>query len=289
MNENFDTDARRLNVMLIIELLLEFGFGIIVGGLLYGFKVSEDLASIFSAMVATILATYYIVRKYQKKLALKISYKISDDFSISSYIKYAIMALGAGWFASLLMSLLMENLSSIIILDTPDFTAHYDLLTNITLIIYTIIVAPITEELLFRGIMLNKLKQYNKIYAIIIVSMVFGLLHGNLPQTIPTFIISIFLCLITLKSGSILPAISIHMINNGVAQITNINNDVFNLISDIIIIVVIVVAVILMIKEFKNRGKYNLEYRIKDYFNNWAGILILIFAIISLLGSIVIV
>lgn len=289
MNENFDTDARRLNVMLIIELLLEFGFGIIVGGLLYGFKVSEDLASIFSAMVATILATYYIVRKYQKKLALKISYKISDDFSISSYIKYAIMALGAGWFASLLMSLLMENLSSIIILDTPDFTAHYDLLTNITLIIYTIIVAPITEELLFRGIMLNKLKQYNKIYAIIIVSMVFGLLHGNLPQTIPTFIISIFLCLITLKSGSILPAVSIHMINNGVAQITNINNDVFNLISDIIIIVVIVVAVILMIKEFKNRGKYNLEYRIKDYFNNWAGILILIFAIISLLGSIVIV
>lgn len=289
MNENFDTDARRLNVMLIIELLLEFGFGIIVGGLLYGFKVSEDLASIFSAMVATFFATYYIVRKYQKKLALKISYKISDDFSISSYIKYAIMALGAGWFASLLMSLLMENLSSIIILDTPDFTAHYDLLTNITLIIYTIIVAPITEELLFRGIMLNKLKQYNKIYAIIIVSMVFGLLHGNLPQTIPTFIISIFLCLITLKSGSILPAISIHMINNGVAQITNINNDVFNLISDIIIIVVIVVAVILMIKEFKNRGKYNLEYRIKDYFNNWAGILILIFAIISLLGSIVIV
>lgn len=289
MNENFDTDARRLNVMLIIELLLEFGFGIIVGGLLYGFKVSEDLASIFSAMVATFFATYYIVRKYQKKLALKISYKISDDFSISSYIKYAIMALGAGWFASLLMSLLMENLSSIIILDTPDFTAHYDLLTNITLIIYTIIVAPITEELLFRGIMLNKLKQYNKIYAIIIVSMVFGLLHGNLPQTIPTFIISIFLCLITLKSGSILPAVSIHMINNGVAQITNINNDVFNLISDIIIIVVIVVAVILMIKEFKNRGKYNLEYRIKDYFNNWAGILILIFAIISLLGSIVIV
>ena len=81
-----------------------------------------------------------------------------------------------------------------------------------------VVVAPFVEEIFFRGYLYSQLKKYIPTWvAIIIVSVLFGAAHGQLNIGIMTFIMSIFLCLLRDLTGSLWPAIIMHMIRNGIA------------------------------------------------------------------------
>ena len=275
--------------MLLFYIFLESVAMLIIEPVLIALKFGEDLIFFLAPAITTCFVTYYLVKRYQKKFELTIPLKISDDFKFIQYLKFVVMALGAAWLTSLIMGFIMNSLSGIVIFETPDFSTKDSFIVNICLIIYAVIVAPISEELIFRGLILGKLKQYGNVFASIIVSLLFALIHGNLPQSIPTFIVSLFLCWVTLQSNSIIPAISIHMINNAVAQLGDINNEVFQLVINVLIVIIIIIAVVLIVKEFRNRSEFKLQYRVKDYFKNVSGIVILILSILMIIGSIKIV
>jgi membrane protease YdiL (CAAX protease family) len=78
-----------------------------------------------------------------------------------------------------------------------------------------VIVAPVLEELIFRGIMLEGLlKNYNPVKAILITNIFFGLAHLNPWQFIGAFLIGIFISWIYMRTRSIILPIVIHFINN---------------------------------------------------------------------------
>lgn len=285
----FNTDTKKVNRMLLFYIFLESVVMLIVEPILIALKFGEDLIFFLAPAIATCFVTYYLVKRYQKKFELTIPFKISDDFKSLQYLKFVVMALGAAWLTSLVIGFIMDSLSGIVIFETPDFSTKDSFIVNVCLIIYAVIVAPISEELIFRGLILGKLKRYGYVFASIIVSLLFALIHGNLPQSIPTFIVSLFLCWVTLQSDSIIPAISIHMINNTVAQLGDINNEVFQIVANTLIIVTVIIAVILIVKEFKSRSGFRLQYKIKDYFKNVEGIIILILSILMIIGSIIVV
>ena len=82
------------------------------------------------------------------------------------------------------------------------------------------IFAPILEELLMRGFILNGLSvNYGIIVALLISSILFALLHFNIAQIIPSFICGIILGLIYLYTGSILSCIFAHMGYNLISYI----------------------------------------------------------------------
>ena len=85
--------------------------------------------------------------------------------------------------------------------------------------VYSVVIAPITEELLFRGVMLRTLSKANQRFAIFASAAFFGLVHGNIPQFVLTFTLGIFLAHITMKHGSIIPAIIVHMFVNSLSMI----------------------------------------------------------------------
>ncbi|MBQ3165168.1 MAG: CPBP family intramembrane metalloprotease [Lachnospiraceae bacterium] len=78
-----------------------------------------------------------------------------------------------------------------------------------------VILAPIAEEILFRGIVFNMLsKHWSEVAAIIVSTVLFGLYHGNLMQAIYVLPIGLLLGYTAYKCKSVLPCIVIHMINN---------------------------------------------------------------------------
>ena len=82
------------------------------------------------------------------------------------------------------------------------------------------IFAPILEELLMRGFILNGLSvNYGIIVALLISSILFALLHFNIAQIFPSFICGIILGLIYLYTGSILSCIFAHMGYNLISYI----------------------------------------------------------------------
>lgn len=81
------------------------------------------------------------------------------------------------------------------------------------------VLAPMAEEMVFRGAILRKLLKVvdNKWLAIFISALVFGAIHGNLPQFIHATLIGILLGWMYAKTGSIVPGVVFHWINNTVA------------------------------------------------------------------------
>lgn len=88
-------------------------------------------------------------------------------------------------------------------------------------LIYACIMAPVTEEIFFRGMLLRVFSKANQRFAIFATAFFFGLAHGNLPQFALAFLLGSFLAHITLKHNSIIPSIIVHMFINTFATISS--------------------------------------------------------------------
>lgn len=82
-----------------------------------------------------------------------------------------------------------------------------------SMFLYASILAPIWEELLFRGYVLRSLRPYGKRFAIWTSAILFGLFHGNLLQT-PYALLMGLLLGYAAAEYSIVWAILLHMFNN---------------------------------------------------------------------------
>ena len=81
-----------------------------------------------------------------------------------------------------------------------------------------VILAPIAEELIFRGYLYGKLRtRLSAIPAIILVSVLFGFMHGQWNVGIVVGVMGIFLCIARELTGTIYAGILMHMIRNGLA------------------------------------------------------------------------
>ena len=106
----------------------------------------------------------------------------------------------------------------------PDSTLGF-----ILLFLAIVIIAPIGEEVLFRGFFQQFLEKYWKdiTKAILVTSLFFAIIHMNTYWLIQIYILGVFLGYLSWKTNSIIPSIILHSINNGTAMIlsfTNITN-----------------------------------------------------------------
>lgn len=83
------------------------------------------------------------------------------------------------------------------------------------------IVPAICEEFAMRCCSLGLLKNYGKAFGVVAVSVVFGLLHGNVIQFIFAFLVGLVLAYVTIKTDSIIPAMCIHALNNGMSAVSD--------------------------------------------------------------------
>lgn len=87
--------------------------------------------------------------------------------------------------------------------------------------IVLVVVAPITEEPLFRGILLHGFtRNYGAWWAVIVTAFIFGAIHMNPWQFVGAFFLGLAFGWWTLETRSILPAILGHAMNNGMVVIT---------------------------------------------------------------------
>lgn len=81
-----------------------------------------------------------------------------------------------------------------------------------------VIIAPLAEEIIMRGWLYGKLRSKLKILpAILLVSVLFGFLHGQWNVAVSTFAMSIVLCGLREITGTIWSGVLLHMLSNGIA------------------------------------------------------------------------
>ena len=139
-----------------------------------------------------------------------------------------------------------------------DFNTWY----GIVLFLVQIALLPaIFEELLFRKAFISRGKKLGKLNICILSSLCFALMHLNFTQGIFAFFMGIVLCYITLESGSIIPAMVIHFINNLFSGITTILGE--GIYSNMLLILIIVISVLGLIKLSRTKLDFN-GYNLSD-------------------------
>lgn len=81
-------------------------------------------------------------------------------------------------------------------------------------LIFTVLLAPIFEEIFFRKLLLDRIVQYGELPAVLISGIVFGLIHGNLYQFFYAAMVGILFGYVYLKTGKLRYSVSMHMILN---------------------------------------------------------------------------
>jgi membrane protease YdiL (CAAX protease family) len=83
-----------------------------------------------------------------------------------------------------------------------------------SVILFTVILAPILEEVLFRGIVCKKLLALGEGYAIVASAVLFAVFHGNFYQLFYAFTLGCFFAFIYVKTGKLRYTILLHMLVN---------------------------------------------------------------------------
>ncbi|MDR3297776.1 MAG: CPBP family intramembrane metalloprotease [Candidatus Nomurabacteria bacterium] len=81
-----------------------------------------------------------------------------------------------------------------------------------------VILAPIAEEIIFRGWLYGKIRSKMPAWlSILLVSILFGVMHGQWNVAVNVFCMSVVMCLLREITGTIWSSIMLHMLKNGVA------------------------------------------------------------------------
>lgn len=84
---------------------------------------------------------------------------------------------------------------------------------SLSMFLYIGLGAPISEEILFRGLVLRSMEPYGKKFAIFASALMFGLYHGNIIQIPFAFVVGLVLAYVTIEYN-IGWAILLHLFNN---------------------------------------------------------------------------
>jgi membrane protease YdiL (CAAX protease family) len=239
-------------------------------GWLFGnlpFSISASAAQAIFSFISYILAIVVIFKApelfyklwHKKHSAKNLNSKGSQKFAVTKSdlglnelptwtdiglapVGFIVYNLLAGLFASLFSFFPWFNIS-----ETQDvgFNSVYLVSDRIFAFITLVIIAPIAEELIFRGYLYRKIKDiffkkntqnlpesatqkkhrkkhdYRELTAIVIATLItslaFGIMHGQWNVGVNVFAMSIILCIMREITGSIYSGILLHMLKNAIA------------------------------------------------------------------------
>ena len=140
------------------------------------------------------------------------------------------------------------------------------------LFVQIVIIAPVFEEIIYRGIILNgMLKKYSPKKAIIVSSLIFGLIHRNLPQGLNAFVLGLIIATVYYYTRSLYICMIMHAANNFLVNFIFVPENFILKIALYIIIPVLGIVLFLKCRkelDFKNRSNRFLKVEYEDYLNS---------------------
>ena len=193
---------------------------------------SKSLLIILITLIIFLPILYRVFKKYR----VKNNFKIKNIF----------IPIAFGISVSLIYNITLFHLNNLIPL-TNSFE-----ISSIPIVVQIIcsgIFGPILEELVFRGIVYNKLKEFNKpMRVIILTSVIFGLFHSNIINALYAFGVSFILIYLYEKYKTLKAPIIMHIaLNTTIILMLNLITKGFIVFNAYLLVVSIIVLLILII------------------------------------------
>lgn len=121
----------------------------------------------------------------------------------------------------------ITNIVSEFLKNNHVYSLQPDNLSQPNLLFFTVIVAPIVEEFVCRGVILGLLRKYGDKFAIFISAILFGLIHANIEQFIYAFLIGLYFGFVLIKTKSLWTTILLHSFLNAFSTFSSLFKDLF--------------------------------------------------------------
>ena len=162
-------------------------------------------------------------------------------------------------------------------------------------LIFAGILSPIIEEMMFRGVMLNKLRRYGDKVAIITTAILFGLFHANFSQFFYAVALGMIFAYVALKTGTIKYSIILHIVVNimgGVilpAAIGDGSNIVVAGCVGLALLAIVIIGLVLLIKNRKNISLLDGEIKLEKgtaFKTIWVNVGMILYVVICLFSMV---
>lgn len=186
-------------------------------------QLERPIINLIFAAVVYLIALILIVFLPWKVLKMKTTRDEVGMRGLPTWTDILLAPIGfiAFMFASTFLMMLMQAILPGIDWEQAQDVGFNNLIGSAEMIqgfIALVVIAPIAEEIMFRGWLYGKLRaRMSAIPAILICSLLFGLVHGQWNVGVTVFVMSIAMCMMRELTGTIWSGILLHMIKNGVA------------------------------------------------------------------------
>lgn len=182
-------------------------------------SVSEEFTYLCSFAAVALCACIFILW-YRLDTQGESRSNIKQLIHIPILVRMIILAIGCQF----LFTGMIRLLSTYMVKVFTDYKSVLDHITSgktILVVLLTVVIAPVCEELIFRGMVLRQANRYlSFIEANILQSLLFGIYHGNVVQGVYAAILGFLLGMVTNQYKSIVAAILLHMLINISAYLT---------------------------------------------------------------------
>lgn len=164
------------------------------------------IIAISSGLTLLFLWLFFIIRK--KKLLREAGL---TSFSMKKLPALILLGIGLQLLVSFGMALLPQEMLA----DYSESVSQVLGTVGIVTIFAQVIAAPLTEEIIFRGLIFSRLKKAMPLWVAAAVSAaLFGLMHGQILWTAYAFLLGLLFAAIVIKTGSVTAAVVLHMTFN---------------------------------------------------------------------------
>lgn len=163
-------------------------------------------------------------------------------------------------------------------------------------IVVACICAPIVEEIVFRKILLDRVRAYGDMTAILVSGLCFGLYHGNIAQFLYATALGSIFAYVVIKTGNIKNSILMHICVNllGAAILPQLvkMGTIATMLAGLFVMAVVLIGIVVVIVTFAmkkitfEKGEIVLEHPVKSV---WGNLGMILFILISLASFVLVV
>ncbi len=269
-------------ISMLTLIFMQTVLGLLLNFLLPNISPNQNVIAVSIIFAVSFVLPILILKGYSD-----VSIKANNNKDKkSNIVSWVLMALPVMYMTTFFVQLLMDKMNINPTMLESALIFDKSIIGYILFFVEIAILPAILEELLFRKVMLDRAKKYGTIFAIVFTSIMFGFIHMNIPQALNAIFIGIVFSYITIKTGTILPAMILHFINNGTQALLMINetNIVATNIINYIYFGLIIIGTILLASKFlksrkdfviQNDNRFNIN--IKNILSNYYMIIFILF------------
>lgn len=218
--------------------------------------LAKQMESASSTIFAVLTGLLFLWLFMGKKAPVKTMFEPKKRMTAGTFFQLLAVFMSAQTIFGFVSGLLESGLNLIGYSAMESIEAASDNASTVSMFLYASFIAPFAEEMIYRGFVAEPLRKYGKVFAIVVSAVLFGVMHGNIPQAMFAAAVGLVLAY-TAMEYSLTWSIALHVVNNFVfGELASRTTGILSYVADVLLFALFAVGIAVLWKQRKAIRQY---------------------------------